>query len=556
MFKCLILLLCLINTDYTVYGEYPYSLPGDANWPTLDQFLELKYNKSITGKVALRSEAGYYPHTWNRRTNVPKPAVIVQPNNPQDIITSLKFANQFNLRISVQSTGHHQDIRNIYDNSVHIDMSTMNSKSIDIPNRRLTLGPGNNFSQIHKYVSQQTNNALVALSGADPGVGIYGWTVGGGHGALTRLYGLGVDALLSIDLLLANYTIITASETQNEDLFRSLRGSGGSAYGIGLSLTVKLFDTPGPMSMFNGVYALDNKTAELFGNWMINAPNNVFAYFLPTNFGNPNVFITAECYGNQSYCSPILNYLKTNCTPVIGVTNCEPQYEKFKTFYDYIFSAVSDLGTSSVSFTSTALNSSNIIPALKDTVTYLSQNIMTGCSGNAVLGGVSSTIDLNQITTSVALAMRQSSMALTCYSVIGYDDSVSTRKHQVNVMDNFGENILKKHNKWVYWNEPQHNFPASSNDWKDRYWGGLDNYNKLLAVKQKYDPNNTFTCYHCIGYVGETNIVPSVCPQDSCTCTNTPSGGCASIPNILNNDKIISFNIYLLLSSLIIILVR
>ncbi len=91
----------------------------------------------------------------------------------------------------------------------------------------------------------------------------------------------------------------------------------------------------------------------------------------------------------------------------------------------------------------------------------------------------------------------------------------------------------------------------------DAEWGGLDNYNKLLAVKQKYDPNNTFTCYHCIGYVGETNIVPAVCPQDSCTCTNTPSGGCASIPNILNKSNfILSFNIYLLLSSLIIILVR
>ncbi len=80
----------------------------------------------------------------NSRTNVPKPAVIVQPSNPQDIIEALKFARNYNMRISVMSTGHHQDVRNIYDNSVHIDMSSMNSKSIDIQNKRLTVGSINN----------------------------------------------------------------------------------------------------------------------------------------------------------------------------------------------------------------------------------------------------------------------------------------------------------------------------------------------------------------------------------------------------------------------------
>jgi len=61
---------------------------------------------------------------------------------------------------------------------------------------------------------------------------------------------LGVDALLSIDILLANYSIITASESQNKELFRAIRGSGGGTYGIALSLTVKLFDDPGSLFYF------------------------------------------------------------------------------------------------------------------------------------------------------------------------------------------------------------------------------------------------------------------------------------------------------------------
>lgn len=414
-FKSFFQILCLTIIQINCY---PFSLPGDKNWPSKNDFLKLKYNQSIVGKVMLRGDKDYNPHTWNLRTNLPKPAVIIQPLNAQDIITGLKFANQFNLRISVQSTGHHQDVRNIYDNSVHIDMSTMNAKSIDIPNRRLTLGPGNNFSQIHKYVAAQTNRKLVALSGSDPGVGIYGWTVGGGHGAMTRLYGLGVDSLLSVDLILANYTIITANSSQNVELFRAIRGSGGGAYGVAISLTVKLFDTPGPVSSFTGVFSLNNDTATMFGQWMIKAPPQAFGYFMPQNvkivslFSVPTVAISANCFGNASFCGPILTKLKQGCKWVPFISSCSPELENFKTFYDYINSHESDLGAVSVSFASTSLNENNIIPALKDIVSYIRNNKDTGCSGNSVLDGFSSTLDPQQQQTSVATQMRTSLMVL------------------------------------------------------------------------------------------------------------------------------------------------
>jgi FAD/FMN-containing dehydrogenase len=149
---------------------YQYSLPSDPNWPSNNAFQLLKAN--VKGKVMLRGDVDYNPHTWNKVTNVPKPAAIVQPSNNQDVITALKFARDNNIRISVQSTGHHQDHRNIFDNSIHIDMSSMNFKSIDLKGKTITLGTGNNFSQIQAYVAQQSNRQLVVACGADPGVGI------------------------------------------------------------------------------------------------------------------------------------------------------------------------------------------------------------------------------------------------------------------------------------------------------------------------------------------------------------------------------------------------
>lgn len=517
---------------------FKWTLPSDSNWPSIDKFKELE--AKINGNAFIRNEPGYNPFTWNRITNIPKPAIIIKPKNANDIIESLKFAKNYNIRVSVQSTGHHQDHRNIFDNSVHLDMSLMNSKSINITEKTITLGPGNNFSQISDYILQQTGGNQIILTGNDPGVGIYGWTVGGGHGILTRIYGLGVDALVSIDLILSNLTLVTASETQNADLFRALRGSGGSAYGIAVSLTVRLYENPGKISVFNGIYELKNATADLFSNWIIDAPYQASAYYLPTNIVEKFVQISARCIGNSSFCSSVFEPLKSGCIPVesIGIS-CQPNLEIYQNYAEYVKS--SPPNSNGIAYlASTALNATNIAAALREVNSYIDSNPFTGCSGNAILGGFSSNLDLNQDKTSIALSMRQSLMALSCFSGMEDKNTVEERKYQVSVMDKLSETIFKKYSNWVYWNEPQHNFPA--NDWKERYWGGLENYNKLLAVKNKYDPENFFSCYHCVGYERVENEDPSVCPQDKCTCSNTPQGVCANTMSLNDAGKIILYH--------------
>jgi len=145
---------------------------------------------------------------------------------------------------------------------------------------------------------------------------------------------------------------------------------------------------------------------------MIDAPNGANAYFLPSNtkigpLYVPTVTISANCFGNRSYCGPILSKLKKGCIWIPFFSSCSVQLENFKTFYDYIASHVSDLGGVSVAFASTSLNASNIIPALKDISHYIRSNKDTGCSGNSVLGGFSSTLDPQQQQTSVSAGMRQ-----------------------------------------------------------------------------------------------------------------------------------------------------
>ncbi|RNA00102.1 FAD-linked oxidase [Brachionus plicatilis] len=494
-------LTLIIFSSASNHWCFKYALPGDSNWPRLSDFVDMD------GRVYMRGDDDYKPRTWNKRTLIPKPAVIIQPTTNNDIIEALKFAKKFNLRLSVQSTGHHFDNRNILDNSVHIDMSSMNQKSINLEQKTVTLGPGNNFTQIYKFVEEQSNKSLVVVSGADPGVGIYGWTVGGGHGPLSRLFGLGVDNLLSIDLILANYSLVTLSENQHPEIFRVIRGSGGSTYGIAVSLTIKLHPSPGKMSVFVGNYDLSSTTADLVSDWIVNAPNYAFTYFIPDNFGTFKAgLFAAGCFNEKDQCEILFEKLKIGCisSPDFQIT-CNPGYDAFANYFDYFRSAESEREGSAY-LSSTALSSQNIKEGLREILDFVDSTPYTGCSGNAVLGGFSSTLDPNKST------------------------PVNEKKYLVGLMDNFAENILKKYSNWVYWNEPEHNFPQ--NDWKERYWGGMDNYNKLLDIKVKLDPENLFTCYHCVGYERQFNEMPSVCPQDGCTCSNTSNGVCAVVDDI------------------------
>lgn len=335
---------------------------------------------------------------------------------------------------------------------------------------------------------------------------------------------------------MANSSIITANATQNQEILRAVRGSGGGTYGIALSLTIQLHDNPGKVSTFLGVYMLNNKTAERFGAWMIGAPNQAWAYFLPQNLGflQKYVYVSAQCIGNASFCANVFKPLESGClwwlSLVTGV-NCKPKLEKYANFYAYFKEQNHDSGKSPLYMASTALNASNIVAGLKEACTFINANIGTLCSGNSVLGGVSATLDLTQTTTTVSPDMRRGLMGLTCVAVAENTMSPSERMKRVSLLTSFAENYMKKHSKWVYWNEPQRVFPQ--NDWQTRYWGGAASYQRLLAVKMQLDPTNIFTCYNCVGYNSTTMVDPVVCPQTNCTCSNTPNGECASTPNIV-----------------------
>ena len=109
--------------------------------------------------------------------------------------------------------------------------------------------------------------------------------------------------------------------------------------------------------------------------------------------------------------------------------------------------------------------------------------------------------DANPDDTALNPNFRTAVLSLTC--------SIAWKESEEDAHVAYGEqltDILLKHGKGTYFNEPSAHLP----DWKERYWGG--HYDRLLAVKQQWDPTNVFTCLHCVGSDLNQTSTPSFIP--------------------------------------------
>lgn len=182
------------------------------------------------------------------------PSYSVKATNVAQIQLAINFARNLNLRLVVHNTGH--DFLGKSTGSGALSIWTHNLKDINFIENYSTpsyngaamkLGAGVQVGELyaaaHKY-------GVTAVGGECKGVGVTGgYIAGGGHSPLSTVYGLSSDQVLSIDVVLPNGRFVTASETQNTDLFWALRGGGGATFGVVTSMTVKVF----PKMSFSGV---------------------------------------------------------------------------------------------------------------------------------------------------------------------------------------------------------------------------------------------------------------------------------------------------------------
>ena len=154
-----------------------------------------------------------------------KPGVIVQCEMVVDVAPSIAFARKNDLESTIRGAGHNIAGNSISDGGLLIDFSLMKQVNVNTTTNSATVEPGATLGDFDAAVQKY---GLATSVGINSTTGIAGLTLGGGFGWLTRKYGMTVDNLLSVNLVTVDGESISASATENTDLFWAIRGGGGN----------------------------------------------------------------------------------------------------------------------------------------------------------------------------------------------------------------------------------------------------------------------------------------------------------------------------------------
>jgi FAD/FMN-containing dehydrogenase len=197
------------------YGELIAALRGDLIMPADAEYDEARavYNAMI-----------------DRR-----PAAIARCRDVADVMSCVRFARDHGMEIAVRGGGHNAGGLGVADDALVIDLAMLRGTRVDPENHTVRVDAGCTWGDV--------DHATVAFGMATPSgflasTGVGGLTLGGGIGYLARRFGLTVDNLLAADVVLADGTFVTASESSQPDLFWALRGGGGN-FGIVTSFTFR-----------------------------------------------------------------------------------------------------------------------------------------------------------------------------------------------------------------------------------------------------------------------------------------------------------------------------
>ena len=173
-----------------------------------------------------------------------RPAVIVRCAGATDIAEAVKLARSNGLEISVRGGGHNVAGRAVAEGGLMIDLSPMRGIHVDPAARTARAQGGVLWSELNREAHA---HGLAVTGGAISSTGIAGYTLGGGLGWLMAKHGLGCDNLIGVELVTKDGEILNVDDASHPDLMWALRGGGGN-FGVAASLVYRLH----PVSMVTG----------------------------------------------------------------------------------------------------------------------------------------------------------------------------------------------------------------------------------------------------------------------------------------------------------------
>ncbi len=185
-----------------------------------------QFRQNLRGRLITRSDSDYDEARSLYNAMIDKrPLLIAKCVDTADIIAAVNFGREHNLLMAIRGGGHNGPGLASCDDGLVIDLSMMKGVRVDSARAAVRVEPGCTSGDVDHATHVF---GLAVPFGIVASTGVAGLTLGGGTGYLTRKYGLTIDNLLEADVVLADGSFVTASKNDHPDLFWALRGGGGN----------------------------------------------------------------------------------------------------------------------------------------------------------------------------------------------------------------------------------------------------------------------------------------------------------------------------------------
>jgi FAD/FMN-containing dehydrogenase len=449
----------------------------------LDEAALEELEGSFRGRLVRPGDATYdeQRRVWNGSIDR-SPALIARCAGVADVIAAVKFARRTDLPVAVRGGGHSFPGLSVWDGAVLIDLGPMKGIRVDRHARTARVQAGVLWGELDHETQAF---GLATTGGIVTHTGVAGLTLGGGIGWLQRKLGLTIDQLLGVDLVTAEGELVKASESENADLFWGVRGGGGN-FGIVTEFEFRLHAV-GPTVVAGLVFwpmKESPKVLRFYRDWIAEGPDELMTLVIHRK-APPLPFVPAELHGKL----------------IVGVAACYagPVEEGEK-----VVRPLKELGS----------------PAVDACVPkpYVAHQAMLDPSFPHHWWYYVRSCDVAELTDDVIDITVEHSMQIQspvtsfpiwqmggAVSHVGDDDSAFNGRHAGHTFNILGATQtaegFDEEREWAkkFWSalEPHHtsvyvNFLMEEGEERVREAYGAEKYDRLKALKRKYDPDNFF----------------------------------------------------------------
>jgi FAD/FMN-containing dehydrogenase len=255
------------------------------------------FQEGLRGRLARAGSDDYDQARtiWNAMIDR-RPGLAVRCAGAADVVRAIRFAREHGLLLAVRGGGHNIAGHAVCDGGLLIDLSLMKSVRVDPARRTARVEPG---ATLGEFDREAQAFGLATPLGINSTTGVAGLTLGGGFGWLSRRLGLSIDNLLSADVVTATGELVRASEQENAELFWGIRGGGGN-FGVVTSFEFRLHQV-GP-TVLSGliVHPLDaaRDVLRFYRDFVANAPEEFVCWFVMRK-APPLPFLSPEWHGKE-----------------------------------------------------------------------------------------------------------------------------------------------------------------------------------------------------------------------------------------------------------------